>query len=39
METELTKKMKIAVRSYKPIMSSNMRTIRCWNWLCRFYTF
>lgn len=28
METELTKKMKIAVRSYKPIMSSNMRTIR-----------
>lgn len=28
METELTKKIKIAVRSYKPIMSSNMRTIR-----------
>lgn len=28
METELTKEMKIAIRNYKPAMSSNMRTIR-----------
>ncbi|WP_394875491.1 hypothetical protein [Clostridium neonatale] len=28
METELTKEMKIAIRNYKPILSSNMRTIR-----------
>lgn len=27
-ETELTKKMKKVIRSYKPIMKSNMRTIR-----------
>lgn len=28
METELTKEMKIAIRNYKPILSSNMRTVR-----------
>lgn len=28
METELTREMKIAIRNYKPVMNSNMRTIR-----------